>query len=82
MLSFKSEATYEIAGHGTFHTVKLDRNCQDFTHLIGKEIQIDGVIYKCHGVERHPTRLHWKDELIGLLVKPQSAMKEITNAKT
>lgn len=47
----------------------LDRETEDFSHLIGKDVSIDGKIMKCHAVERYLHNGPWrKGELIGLAV--------------
>lgn len=68
--SFVSLSWYHIDGRGDACSTKLDRETRDFSHLIQKEIEVDGVRYKCLGVERFLHGEPWiKGEHIGLLVE-------------
>lgn len=60
---------FEIAGRGRVAATKLDRDTDDFSHVLASEVIIDGDLYRCRGVERFAHRPPWHvGESIGLLV--------------
>lgn len=68
-MQFVSLDQYKIAGRQAY-TVKNPAECNDFKHLIGASVEIDGKRETVVAVERFahlPPYL--KDELIGLLVE-------------
>ncbi|WP_119271477.1 hypothetical protein [Taklimakanibacter deserti] len=55
---------------GVLVTVELDRDTEDFAHLIGKKIVIDGKMEVCFSVERLPHAPPVKKgERVSLLIK-------------
>jgi len=69
MFEFKSMSKYQIKGKDCYG-VKNPIECNDFDHLVGVTVVIDGELKKVIGVESFctapPCR---KDEKIGLMVK-------------
>jgi hypothetical protein len=67
---FRSEDSFEISGRGLVHCVRLSEEVDNFDHLIGKPVEIDGRVHTVKGVEffghAAPYR---KGEPIGLLIK-------------
>ena len=68
--SFRLESTYELPGRGTMYTVKLDRDTDDFAHLLGQVVEIDGAPFLCRGVERFAIPIHRAGEMISLRADP------------
>ena len=69
-MRFTSDGSFEINGRGLAYAVRLDRDTDDFAHLLGKEVEIDGVKRRCIGVERFTHSPPWYEgEAIGLLVE-------------
>ena len=67
--SFVSTGWFEVAGRGRVATTVLDRDTRNFEHLLHKLVSIDGALYTCYAVERHPHGLpHYRGERIGLWV--------------
>lgn len=55
----------------TIATVELDRETEDFSHLINQEVLIDRLLYKCLGVSKYTHCPPWsRGEVVGLLVEP------------
>ena len=57
-----------LMGRGPVIVVVLDRDCADFTWLMGKIAEVDGVRYLVSSVESFCLNRHHKGERIGLLV--------------
>jgi hypothetical protein len=55
---------------GLLVTVELDRDTDDFSHLVGKKIVVDGKMETCFSVERLPHAPPCrKGESVGLLIR-------------
>ncbi len=71
MKEFVSNDEFEIKGRGKVFTMKSPEEIH-YSDLMGKEIKINGIVYKCKGIERYPIHTHkecvYKGESIGLLV--------------
>lgn len=67
--TFTSQDTFTIAGRGVAYVVVLDRCTDDFAHLVGKPVVIDGVTYLAAGVERFAIMRHPRGETISILTK-------------
>ncbi len=68
--AFTARSWFSIDGRGTCATVGLDRESEDYSHLIGHRVVIDGRVYECTGVERRQIGLPpYVGEEIGLWVK-------------
>ena len=66
---FKAGDWYDVKGRGRVAAVSLDRETEDFSHIIDQEIIIDGEIYTGKAVERFAHCPPWHaDEKIGILV--------------
>ena len=66
---FKSLVKFENERELVF-TVANPSQCNDFRHLIGQEVEINGKLYKVNGVHRHLHAPPWREgESIGLLVE-------------
>jgi hypothetical protein len=69
--SFTTLDRLRIRNGGLLVTVELDQATEDFAHLIGKRIVIDGKIEICFSVERVPHEPPYKKgDRIGLLIRP------------
>ena len=67
---FESTGQYKIKGRGTAYTTTNPVECADFSHLIGQQVQIDGVLCMVRGVERFAHSPPWRaGETISLLVE-------------
>lgn len=67
--TFNSIDVIPTKGRGVTFTTFLDRDTYDFSHLIDNEVEIDGVVYRCIGIERRShSGLHRIGEPIGILV--------------
>ncbi len=63
-----------VRGQGAIVSVELDRDTDDFAHLIGQRIVIDGRLETCFSVARVPHASPWKaGERIGLLIRKAKA---------
>jgi hypothetical protein len=70
--SFKSLDSFKVRGHDV-HAVELASDVTDFDHLIGHDVEIDGTVYRCIGVERFAHNPPWrKGEKIGIMVAPRN----------
>ena len=70
MIEFHAEGWYDIEGRGKCAATKNDRWCYDWSRLIGKDVSIDGVVYRCKGVERFAVALPYPEGFpIGLWVE-------------
>ena len=59
-----------LRGVGTIVFVTLDKDTNDFAHLVGKKIVIDGRMEICFSIERLDHSAPWKaGERIGLLIR-------------
>lgn len=71
LYAFVSLSEWELSGHGPVFTVANPRQCQDFSHLIGSLVTVDGDEYHVIDVLRDTHATPWREEeLIGLLVSP------------
>ena len=59
LLCFKSDDSYMVKGNDCF-AVKNDRECDDFSHLIGHGVLIDGNKRRVIGIERLTHSPPWK----------------------
>jgi hypothetical protein len=67
---FRATDWLTIPGRGRSAITTLDRTTQDFAHLVGQEVIIDGTLYVCRAVERFLHSPPWQaGESIGLLVE-------------
>ena len=70
MTEFRSAGWFEVKGTGWEAAVTLDRDTQDFGHLVGQRVHIDGTFYHCIGVNHFGHPPPWRQgERIGLVVK-------------
>jgi hypothetical protein len=67
--SFTSVDTFTIKGRGVCYVVELDRCTDDFAHLLGKTVVIDGQSFVAAGVERYAIMRHPRGETISILTK-------------
>ena len=59
-----------VRGRGILVSVELDRDTDDFAHLVGKKIIINGRLENCFAVERFDHLPPWKaGERISLLIR-------------
>ena len=55
----------------------LDRDCADFTHLVGKFVELDGLNFRCRSVIEHPPRPPYrKGDSICLIIDMPDAKDE------
>jgi hypothetical protein len=74
MAEFHAADWFEIKGRGWEAAVSLDRDTDDFAHLIDRRVTIDGQAYVCIGVNHFGHHPPWrKGERIGLVVKQRHA---------
>jgi hypothetical protein len=68
--SFTALDRFRSKKAGLLVTVELDRDTDDFGHLVGKKIVVDGKMETCFSVERLPHAPPCKKgETIGLLIR-------------
>ena len=69
--TFKALEFFRVPTRGlVVYVVENDRECSDFTHLLHKQVEIDGAIKYVHGVERFAHAPPWKKgERIGVAVE-------------
>jgi len=68
--SFTSLDRTNVRGVGLLVSVALDQDTDDFSHLVGKKIVIDGRLETCFSVERFNHLPPWKaGERIGLCIR-------------
>ena len=66
MLKFRTEDMIKVNGYRNA-VVKNPYECKDFGHIIGKDVEIDGVVERVIGVERYAHYPPWREgEMIGL----------------
>ena len=66
MLKFRTEGVIEVNGLRNA-VVKNPHGCKDFTHIIGKDVEVDGIKERVIGVERFAHCPPWREgEMIGL----------------
>ena len=74
MPEFKAAGWFEIKGVGWEAAVSLDRDTQDFSHLLRRPVTIDGRPYVCLRVNRFAHAPPWrKGEHVGLVVQARHA---------
>ena len=70
ILSFTSSSHYQSKDNRTVFTVQNPWTCEDFDHLIGRDVEINGQRYQVIGVERFLHEPPWrKGETISLQVE-------------
>jgi hypothetical protein len=75
MAEFTAAGWFEIKGRGWEAAVALDRDTNDFAHLIDQRVTIDGQTYRCTGVNHFGHQPPWrKGERIGLMVKARQTV--------
>jgi hypothetical protein len=68
--SFTALDRFRSKKAGLLVTVELDRDTEDFSHLVGKKILIDGKMEMCFSVERLPHAPPCKKgESVSLLIR-------------
>lgn len=68
--TFATLERISVRGIGSIVSVELDRDTQDFGHLIGKKIVIDGRLETCFSVERLAHTGPWRaGERINLCIR-------------
>lgn len=68
--TFRAHDRMNVRGLGSLVSVELDMDTEDFAHLVGKRIIIDGRIETCFSVERHVHAAPWKaGERVNLLIR-------------
>ena len=68
LISFDS---YETPATGRVHIVRNPRECAEWSHMIGKQIMLDGEFVEVVGVEANMHAPPWREgEPIGIKVKP------------
>jgi hypothetical protein len=68
--TFKALDRTSVRGVGLLVSVELDQDTDDFAHLVGKKIVINGRLETCFSVERFNHSPPWKaGERIGLLIR-------------
>lgn len=66
---FTSEDTFHIKGRGKCFAVRNPIECQNFDHLVGFNVEIDGQVHRVIGVERFAHNAPWRaGEAIALQV--------------
>jgi hypothetical protein len=72
MRKFKSEDKFVIGGKGTVYTLHLEETMPR-KEVLNQEIEVDGTVYKCTGIEQFAIRLSdpllYKGDAVGLLVQ-------------
>jgi len=69
MAEFNAAGWFEVRGVGWEAAVTLDRDTQDFSHLLHRRVTIDGQPYVCIGVNCFEHQPPWRrGEHIGLVV--------------
>jgi len=63
-------------GHAALLRAELDRDCADFSHLIGRRIEIDGIAVQCESVVEYEGPPHRKGAQITLMIKRGGAANE------
>ncbi len=67
-LEFKSIDSYTVTGRGVVYAVKNPAQCNDFAHIKGHDVLIDGKDFHVSGVEFFAHTPPWREgEPIGLL---------------
>ena len=70
MVQFRSINWFEVKGVGWEAMVSLDRDTSDFSHLLDHGVHIDGMFYRCIGVNHFGHSPPWRQgERIGVVVK-------------
>jgi hypothetical protein len=70
---FKALDRYKVPDVGLLVTVELDRDTDDFSHLVGQKIVIDGKLETCFSVERFSHMPPWKQgQRVSLLIRKES----------
>ena len=68
--AFTSLDRINVRGVGLLVSVALDQDTDDFSHLVGKKIVIDGRLETCFSVDRFNHLPPWKaGERIGLCIR-------------
>ena len=68
-MELKSTGKFRIPGRGYVYTILNPIECNDFAHIIGQFVLIDGMKFKVLGVERFAHMPPWHvGESLGLLV--------------
>jgi hypothetical protein len=74
MAEFASAGWFEVEGVGWEAAVRLDRDTNDFAHLLHRRVVIDGRHYMCIAVNCFEHAPPWrKGEHIGIVVKVRHA---------
>jgi hypothetical protein len=74
MTEFNAASWFEIKGIGWEAAVTLDRDTEDFSHLLQGRVTIDGRPYVCVRVNRFAHAPPWRrGEHIGLVVQTRHA---------
>jgi len=64
---------FKVRDVGLLVTVELDRDTDDFSHLVGQKIVIDGALETCFSVERFSHMPPWKQgERVSLLIRKEA----------
>jgi hypothetical protein len=63
-------------GEAALLRAELDRDCSDFSHLIGRPIEIDGVRVECDSIVEYEGPPHLKGALITLMIKRRTAAND------
>ena len=63
-------------GQAALLRAELDRDCVDFSHLIGRPIEIDGVTVKCESIMDYEGPPHLKGAPITLVIKRRVAAND------
>jgi len=69
MTKFGPGEWFDIAGRGHVYSTYNPEECDDFSHLLNKEVEIEGNIYMCTGVEFMGFSSFRKGRPIGILVR-------------
>ena len=76
--SFTSLDRINVRGVGLLVSVALDQDTDDFSHLVGKKIVIDGRLETCFSVDRFNHLPPWKaGERIGLCIRRVKAPRRL-----
>lgn len=69
MTTFAALTHYDLRGKGTVYVVCNPHDCQDFSHLLGQRVEVDGAAFTVAAVESFAHGAPWaKGEPIGLLM--------------
>lgn len=70
---YQSESSQYIAGRGLVLVVRILRDYENFSSLVGTEVLIDDLLFNIRGVEYFDRgRTHKAGESVGLLVTKKS----------